>query len=289
VLSPLVDAGRASGAGAEARLFAALSAATIASVHRQLGRHAVARASDLEALALTDGTGEAAFDALVGTGLRRGRAGRAGGGAAARLAEARARSLSARTEWWRQRVRLGWAEAEVQRLEGRSTAAGRRPGPEASSSGAEHGPRADGTSPRGWSDPGHRAGQWRHLRAWPGARGQDAAADPAPSPRRWPSRSAYRAAHLAGPRAARRAGRRQDPVESSRSLAAARSAVLTLAADLPPGSARTGSPARTSPRCWRDRTAQDRAYERSRPAALLPKACAGLRSGAPSTRGQERT
>ena len=66
VLSPLVDAGRATGAGAEARLFAALSAATIASVHRQLGRHAVARASDLEALALSEGSDEAAFDAVLG-------------------------------------------------------------------------------------------------------------------------------------------------------------------------------------------------------------------------------
>ena len=66
VLSPLVEGGRAAGAPAEDRLFAALAAATVASVHRQLGRHAVARASDLEALALADGSAEASFDAHVG-------------------------------------------------------------------------------------------------------------------------------------------------------------------------------------------------------------------------------
>ena len=66
VLSPLVEAGSQEDAAAERRLFGALSGATIASIHRQLGRHRVARDSDLRALELTEGTGEAAFDALLG-------------------------------------------------------------------------------------------------------------------------------------------------------------------------------------------------------------------------------
>ncbi|MBC7373428.1 MAG: hypothetical protein H7323_05505, partial [Frankiales bacterium] len=108
VLSPLVEGGRDPEALPEHRLFAALAASTVASVHRQLGRHVVARASDLEALALTDGAGEAAFDAQLGlaadaVGLDD------ADEASSRLEQARALVPSRSDEWWRQRVRLGWA------------------------------------------------------------------------------------------------------------------------------------------------------------------------------------
>ena len=43
VLAPLVEAGRPTAPPPERRLFGALSGATIASIHRQLGRHAIAR------------------------------------------------------------------------------------------------------------------------------------------------------------------------------------------------------------------------------------------------------
>jgi len=91
-------------------------------VHRQLGRHAVARASDLEALVLGEGSAEATFDAVLGLASDAVGLGDVGE-ATDRLAEAR-RLIPARAgEWWRQRVRLGWGEAEVQLLEGDPEAA----------------------------------------------------------------------------------------------------------------------------------------------------------------------
>jgi tetratricopeptide (TPR) repeat protein len=101
----------------ESKVLAALSGATVASVHRQLGRHAVAQGYDEMALAGSDGSGEAGFDAVLGlaadaVGLGEEQA------ATARLAEATALA-EGRVEWWRQRVRLGWVRAEVALLGGR--------------------------------------------------------------------------------------------------------------------------------------------------------------------------
>lgn len=228
VLSPLVDAGHAEGAAAESRLFAALSAATIASVHRQLGRHAVARASDLEALALTDGTGEAAFDALVGL------ASDAVGldeydEAAARLEQARALVPERDDEWWRQRVRLDWAQAEVQLLEGHVD--------EAVDTALQAVRRAEGArAPRHVAKGLLILGLAQVSGGTPSDPSADG--DPAATLRRaatlaeslgtvplvWPAR-ALLGALLVG----------DDPAESGRSLAAARTAVLALADDLPPG------------------------------------------------------
>jgi hypothetical protein len=121
VLGPLVESGAGERAGPERRLFASLAGSTLASVHRQLGRHTFAREADLTALQLTDGTSsEAAFDALLGlasdaVGLDE------ADEAVVRLAAAAAivpRGLGG--EWWRQRVRLGWTEAELALLEGRA-------------------------------------------------------------------------------------------------------------------------------------------------------------------------
>src|SRR5256885_5151540 len=115
VLSPLLEPGEADGPAPEQQLFAALAAATIASVHRQLGRHAVAREYDQRGLALVD-TGEAGFDCRLGlaadaVGLGEIEAARA------ELAAAAALDVD-RDDWWRQRVRLDWVRAEVGLLEG---------------------------------------------------------------------------------------------------------------------------------------------------------------------------
>jgi hypothetical protein len=115
VLLPLLEAGESpdgEAAGPEIRLFAALAAATAASVHRGLGRHAAAADLDGRGLALTDGPGEAAFDCLLGL------AADAVGGSD--LANARSWLTKSEAiidgrggEWWRQRIRLDWARAEV--------------------------------------------------------------------------------------------------------------------------------------------------------------------------------
>ena len=226
VLTPLVEDGRAANAGPEHRLFAALAAATVASVHRQLGRHAVARACDLEALALSDGTGEAAFDAQLGlacdaVGLDE------PDEAGSRLRQARALVPARADEWWRQRVRLGWAEAEIALLDGQVD--------EAVVTATAAVDRAEGARA-----PRHVAKGLLILgiAQVSGGSGTDGEGDAATTLRRaatlaeslgttplvWPARA------LLGALVAE-----ADPAESARSLAAARTAVLALADDLPPG------------------------------------------------------
>ena len=228
VLSPLVDAGRVPGAGAEARLFAALSAATIASVHRQLGRHPVARASDLEALVLGEGSAEATFDAVLGLASDAVGLGDVGE-ATDRLAEAR-RLIPARAgEWWRQRVRLGWGEAEVQLLEGDPEAAVQTALEAVDRAEGARAPRhvAKGLLILGLAQvsggiavdmggDGEPAGTLRRAATLAESLGT--------LPLVWPARA------LLGALVAE-----DDPDESARSLSAARSAVLVLADDLPPG------------------------------------------------------
>ena len=221
VLAPLIEAGGGEGAGPESRLFAAFASSTIASIQRQLGRHAIARESDLQALDLTDGSGEAAFDALLGltsdaVGLDE------TDEAVTRLQQAEAALPGQTDEWWRQRVRLGWARAEVAMLEGRAE--------DAETHAAEAVQRAeDSRAPR------HVAKGLLLLGLSQVSQGSDEAAV---SLRRsatfaeslgclplvWPSRA------LLGALVAE-----HDPAESSKSLAAARSAVLAIAGDLPPG------------------------------------------------------
>lgn len=100
----------------EGKVLAALCGSTVASVHRQLGRHAVAQGYDEMALGRSDGSGEAGFDAVLGLA-----ADAVGLGdeevAAGRLAEAAALA-EGHVEWWRQRVRLGWVRAEIALLGG---------------------------------------------------------------------------------------------------------------------------------------------------------------------------
>ena len=224
VLSPLVDAGSAPGAAAERRLFGALSSSTIASIQRQLGRHAIARDADSDALALTDGTGEAAFDALLGlasdaVGLDE------GDEAAGRLAQAEQVLPGRGDEWWRQKVRLGWAHAEVAMLEGRTE--------DAAGHAAAAVQRAeDARAPRHVSKGLLLLGLAQVSHDSPEAaatlrRSATFAESLGVLPLWWPAR-ALLGALLA-------AGGESDRAESDRSLAAARSAVLAIAGDLPPG------------------------------------------------------
>jgi len=105
----------------EREVFAALAGASLASVQRQLGRHREAREFDEKGLARTDGSGEAAFDCLLGLASDAVGLGEAGP-AAAHLEAARDLTIG-RHDWWRQRVRVGWLDAEVALLNGDLSAA----------------------------------------------------------------------------------------------------------------------------------------------------------------------
>lgn len=221
VLSPLVESGRAPAAPPELRLFAALSSATIASVHRQLGRHAVARDADMAALDLTDEAGEAAFDAQLG--LAADAVGLEDLDEAIERATLAERLIPERAdEWWRQRVRLGWVQADIALLEGRA--------PEAATVAAAAVDRAENArAPRHVAKgllylglaqlSGDNPEAVQTLR-----RAATLAESLGTVPLIWPAR-ALLGALLAD----------DDLVESDKSLAAARSAVLVIAGDLPPG------------------------------------------------------
>lgn len=226
VLSPLIETGRATDATPEQRLFASLAAATVASVHRQLGRHAVARASDLEALALTDGQGEAGFDAQLGL------ASDAIGlddpdEASIRLGHARALVPARSEQWWRQRVRLGWTEAEALLLDGRVEQAVVVAQEAVDRAERAQAPRhvAKGLLILGIAQvSGDQAGEGDGDAAATLRRAATLAESLGTVPLVWPARA------LLGALVAD-----QDPTESASSLAAARAAVLTVASDLPPG------------------------------------------------------
>lgn len=108
VLEPLAVADPAE---ADRRLFCSLAGATLASVHRQLGRHADAAGWDQQARQLAGDAAEAVFDAELGLaadaiGLADIDVARAHLTPAAELAYSR-------PDWWRQRVRLEWVLAEL--------------------------------------------------------------------------------------------------------------------------------------------------------------------------------
>ena len=221
VLSPLVDSGTVAGAPAERRLFAALAGATVASVHRQLGRHAVAREADQAALELTDGTSEAAYDAVLGlasdaVGLDEADRAQEQLGRAAALLPERG------DEWWRQRVRLGWVQAETALLEGNADEAVVRARTAVDRAEAARAPRhvAKGLLIQGLAEVGADEDEAVvTLR-----RAATLAESLGALPLVWPARALLGA--LVGER---------DPLEGDRSLAAARAAVRTIAADLPAG------------------------------------------------------
>jgi len=219
VLTPLLDAGEHTDAAPETKLFSALAAATAASIHRGLGRHAAARELDSRGLALADGSEEARFDCMLGlatdaVGLDE------AGEAQTRLAEAEALVEEHDDEWWRQRVRFDWCRAEVALLTD-------TPG-DAITAAAASVERAEG------------ARAPRHVAKgllFQGVAELQAGSPEAPStlrraatlaeglgalPVTWQAR-ALLGALLAG----------TAPEESAKSLSAARSAVLLIAADLP--------------------------------------------------------
>jgi hypothetical protein len=218
VLLPLVDAGESTTA-AETRLFAAFAAATAASVHRGLGRHPAAEMLDQRGLALAGGQAEAEFDARLGL------ASDAVGQQdldAARASYARAEALVAAHDdgWWRQRVRLEWARAEIALLADDPDEAGIAAAASVEQAERARAPRhvAKGLLFQGVAEVsgGHPEAPATLRRAATLAEGLSAL------PVAWQAR-ALLGALLAGSAAE----------ESARSLAAARSAVLTIAADLP--------------------------------------------------------
>lgn len=119
VLEPLVGAGTSE--VPERRLFAALAAATSAAVRRQLGQLQEAKLLDDAAFAYSDGAPEATFDAMIGLAAD---AVIGEDATTARHLLERARLLTGgHQDWWRQRVRLAWVEAEVALLLGESNRA----------------------------------------------------------------------------------------------------------------------------------------------------------------------
>jgi tetratricopeptide (TPR) repeat protein len=112
VLTPLLTSGEEQAAPPEVRLFAALAGATLGSVHRQLGMHEAARSMDARGLALTDGTGEPAFACRLG--LAADAVGLGDADAAHAEADTASTLLPDRpTEWWRQRVHYDWVRTEI--------------------------------------------------------------------------------------------------------------------------------------------------------------------------------
>ena len=114
VLEPLVAAGTSE--VPERRLFAALAASSSAAVRRQLGQHDEARALDNSALAFAEGAPEAIFDATVGLAADAVATEDAAG--AQHLLEQSRHIAEGHNDWWRQRVRLQWVDAEVALLIG---------------------------------------------------------------------------------------------------------------------------------------------------------------------------
>ncbi|MEP7053873.1 MAG: hypothetical protein ABI912_01325 [Actinomycetota bacterium] len=112
VLNPLLAGGEEAAAPPEVRLFAALAGATLGSVHRQLGIHETAREMDGRGLALTEGTGEPAFACRLG--LAADAVGLGDSASAHSEADTAATLLPERpTEWWRQRVHYDWVRTEI--------------------------------------------------------------------------------------------------------------------------------------------------------------------------------
>lgn len=93
------------------RHIAGAAAATLASIHRQVGKFAEARAFDDWAATVAASDPRVAFEAVlgsaadcVGVGDRE--------GATVQVAQARA-MCSENPSWWRERIRLGWVQCEV--------------------------------------------------------------------------------------------------------------------------------------------------------------------------------
>lgn len=109
VLEPLVAAGTSE--VPERRLFAALAASSSAAVRRQLGQPKEARLLDDAAFTLSEGAPEALFDATIG--LAADAVISADAITAEHLLEQARLLTEGHQDWWRQRVRLAWVDAEI--------------------------------------------------------------------------------------------------------------------------------------------------------------------------------
>jgi hypothetical protein len=222
VLVPLLEAGAGSEGPAkepEIRLFASLAAATAASVHRGIGRHDGAAELDSRGLALTEGPGEAAFDCALGLTVDAVGAGDLDTGRSW-LAKSEAIVDRHGGDWWRQRVRLNWARAEVAMLAEAPAEAVRRAADAVAGAEAARAPRhvAKSLLFQGVAElQGGSADAVATLR-----RAASLAEGLGAVPLVWQARALV-GALLGG----------EDTEEGARSLAAARSAVLSIAGDLP--------------------------------------------------------
>jgi tetratricopeptide (TPR) repeat protein len=205
----------------ERRLFAALAAATSASVRRQLGQHVEAKAMDERALGLANGGPEATFDALLGlaadaVGL--------GDATFARHHLQQAAELAApRTDWWRQKVRLAWIQAEAALLEGDPAAAAEVLAPAIQSAEVSGAPRHVAKSLLFLGVAQVQSGQLQEAEGTL-RRAATLAESLGAIPLLWPARA------LLGALLEERS-----PAEAAKSLSAARGAVIAIADDLPEG------------------------------------------------------
>ena len=203
----------------ERRLFAALAAASAASVHRQLGQHESAKSLDEQGLALAEGGAEPTFDALLGLAADNVGLGDAPA-ARGRLTEAAA-IAEPRADWWRQKVELAWVQAEAALLEGNPAAAIATLSPAITSAELSGAPRYVSKSLLFLGVAQVQSGQLPDAEATL-RRAATLAESLGAVPLLWPSRA------LLGALLEESA-----PAESAQSLAAARGAVIAIADDLP--------------------------------------------------------
>ena len=221
VTNPLRGAVAGDPVTAERVLFGALAAATAASVHRHLGRHRAACELDQLGLRASDGQpglDEAVFDCRLGlasdaVGLSESDIARSEIAACVQL-------LDAHPDWWRQRVRLDWVRAEIDLLDDDAAAAQRAAAAAVERAEVARAPRhvAKGLLFLGVAQAQSGMSQALATLRRAAMLGEQLGATPLV----WPARA------LIGALLAE-----TDPTESARSLQAARSAVLTIAGDLP--------------------------------------------------------
>lgn len=217
VLEPLVAAGASD--VPERRLFAALAAATSASVRRQLGQQAEAKALDEAAYSYSDGAPEATFDALVGLAAD---AVTVEDAAAASQLVAQAKALVAgHGDWWRQRVRLAWVDGEVALLVGDHERAEAVLTPAVQLAEVSGAPRHVAKTLLLVAVAQVQGGRWAEAESTL-RRAATLAESLGALPTLWPSRA------LLGALLEESA-----PAESAQSLASARSGVIAIADDLP--------------------------------------------------------
>jgi hypothetical protein len=219
VMEPLRSAGPVA---PELLLFGTLAAATVASVHRQLGRHSVAWEFDALGLSAADGVpglDEAVFDCRLGlacdaVGLGELEIARTECAVATEV-------VGGRGDWWRQRVRLDWLAAEIALLAGDPAAALEAAGEAVDRAEPSKAPRhiAKGLLFVGVAQV-HAGAPEMTPTLW---RAATLADQLGAAPLIWRARSLLGAILID-----------DDPATSARSLQSARSAVLGIASDLPP-------------------------------------------------------